>query len=368
MFKRISFYLSIFLVFLLVGAGCSKVGKDNQKQSAGAKDDEVKIGVMVPLTKSAASYGKSVKKSIQLAKKQSDQDIELVFEDSKCKGKAAASAAKKLINVDKVDAIIGELCSSATLAAAPIAQKNQVPMISPASTAPEVTDQGDYIFRVIPGDSKQGKFGAKLVAEDGYEKLAVLYVKDNYGTGFNEVLKQQFPNQGGEVVESVAFKKEATKLSSQLTKIKSAEPDAIYIISNSPASSVAALEKIEELGIDAQVYGSEGLKGSDTLEAGDAAEGLKVTAVSAGSKDFNQAHKDEYGEEPGPFAAQGYDAFQAIAETIKQGAKTGKEIKQRVYEVDFSGVSGDIKFDQNGDVPGNFRVLEVKDGEFQEIK
>ncbi|MFB6181405.1 MAG: ABC transporter substrate-binding protein [Candidatus Magasanikbacteria bacterium] len=369
MFRKISIFFSIFAAVLLIGAGCAKVDENDQKQAGGEQEGQVKVGVMVPLTGGPASYGKSVKKGIELAHKQLDQDIELVFEDSKCKGKASASAAKKLINVDKVDAIIGELCSSATLAAAPIAQQNKVPMISPASTAPEVTDQGDYIFRVIPGDSKQGKFGAKLVAEDGNERLAVLYVKDNYGTGFNEVLKKEFPKQGGEIVESVSFKKGSTSLQTQLTKIKAANPDSIFIISNAPDSTVAALEQIEELGIEADLYGSEGLKGGDTLKAGDATEGLKITAVSAGSEEFVQAHKDEYDQSnPGPFSAQGYDAYQAIAKAVEKGAMTGPEIKEKLFTLDFKGASGRIKFDENGDVPGNFRVLKIENREFKPVK
>lgn len=368
MYKKISFYLSIFTVILLIGAGCAKVGEKTQKQAGGGPDSQIKVGVMVPLTGGPASYGKSVKKAVELAQKDLDQDIELIFEDSKCKGKAAASAAKKLINVDKVEAIIGELCSSATLAAAPIAQQNKVPLISPASTAPEVTDQGDYIFRVIPDDSKQGKFGAELVSKDGNERLAVLYVKDNYGTGFNDVLKKEFPNQNGEIVESTAFKKGSTNLQTQLTKIKAANPDSIFIISNSPDSTVAALEQIRELGIEADIYGSEGLKGEDTFKAGDAAEGLKITAVTSGSEEFIQAHKDEYDSEPGPFAAQGYDAYSAIAKTVDQGANSGTEIKNKLFELNFEGASGDIEFDENGDVPGNFRVLQVKDGEFKKAE
>lgn len=297
-----------------------------------------------------------------------EANINLIFEDSKCKAKAAASAAKKLINVDNFDAIIGELCSSATLAAAPMAQNNGVPMISPASTAPEVSQQGGFIFRTIPSDKKQGKFGAKQVAEEGHKRLAVLYVNGSYGTGFEQVLQEELLKEGGKIVESTAFKKGATSLRTQLTKIKASEPDAIFIISNSPDSSVASLEQIKELGIDAEVYGSEGLKSKDILQADKAAEGLKVVTLSKSSKDFVEAHQKEYNQKPGPFAAQGYDAFQAIAETIEKDASTSKEIKKELYNIEFTGASGKIKFDDNGDVPGNFRMLQVKDGEFKEVK
>ena len=117
--------------------------------------------------------------------------------------------------------------------------------------------------------------------------------------------------------------------------------------------------------MDAKVYGSEGLKSDDILKgAGIAAEGLVITNVSSGTTDFIARHKAEYNAEPGPFAAQGYDAFQALALAIKAGAKTGEEIRAKLDTLEFDGASGKIKFDERGDVAGNYDVLVVKDGKF----
>lgn len=326
----------------------------------------VKVGVIAPLTGDAASYGIGVKKGIELAKKDLKADnIELIFEDTKCDGKEAATAINKLISVDKVVATIGELCSGATLAAAPIAEQNKVVLISPASTSPKITTAGDYIFRTVPSDALQGAFGAKLVYDKGYRKLAVLYSNEEYGLGFNNVLMENFPKLGGSVVASEAFERGATDLRAQLTKIKAANPDAIYIISNSPDAAVAALKQIKELGINAAIFGSEGLKSEDIVSgAAEAAEGLVVTSVSAGSENFINRHRDVYGEDPGPFAAQGYDALKAIYLAVKKGAKTGEEIKNALYELSFDGASGHIDFDENGDVSGNYDVYVVENGKF----
>lgn len=336
----------------------------NQDQTQ-APAQTVKIGLMAPLTGDAASYGEGVKKGAELAKKRLDMNIELVVEDTKCDGKEAASAANKLISVDKVATIIGELCSSATLAAAPVAEQNRVVLISPASTSPQLTTAGDYVFRTVPSDALQGDFGAKLVYGKNLQKLAVLYSNEDYGIGFNKVLTESFKQQGGEVVASEGAERGSTDLRTQLTKIKIAQPDAVYIITNSPAQAGSAIKQIRELGITASIFGAEGLKSDEvTTAAGSAAEGLIVSSVSSGNAEFVSAHKTEFNSEPGPFSAQGHDALLALAEAVRKGGANGEAIKNALYQVEFDGASGRIKFDANGDVAGNYDVYVVQNGQF----
>lgn len=362
-FLKSYWFFGLFLVALFLAA-CTPITEVLEEEvEEVVAETVVKIGIMLPLSGDAASYGFGVKRGVELARADLKlENVEVVYEDSKCEGKEAVSAINKLISFDEVVAVVGELCSGATLAAAPVANENKVVMVSPASTSPKVTDAGEFIFRTIPSDALQGDFGANLAYDSGYRKLAILYSNEEYGLGFNNVLKESF---GGEVVASEAFERKSVDLRAQLTKIKDAEPDAIYIISNSPDSAVAALKQITELGIEAKLYGSEGLKGQYILDgAGDSAEGLVVTSVSSGTSSFIDKHKEVFGEEPGPFAAQGYDAFTAIAMAIQDGATTGTEIRDKLEQIDFEGASGNIKFDENGDVFGNYDVLEVKEGKF----
>lgn len=376
--QKIKALLAVAGALLLVGAGCAaqqsaQNASDNtvaETQPAAQPTGLVKVGVMLPLTGDAASYGDSVKKDVELAKKDLNlNNVELVYQDSKCDGKEAVNAVTKLINDDKVVAIIGELCSGATLAAAPVAEQNKVVMVSPASTAPTITQAGDYIFRVIPSDLGQGSFGAKLVAQRGYKRLAVLYSNEDYGVGFNKVLGEEFPKTGGTVVASQAFEKGSTELRTQITKIKEAKPDAVFIASNSISSNPIALKQLKELGVKAAVFGSEGLKTDDLLKsAKGAVEGFTVTSVSGGNEAFVAEHKAAYNSETGPFAAQGYDAMKAVGLAIQSGATTGEEIKAKLYSTEFDGASGHIKFDSNGDVGGNYDVYVVKDGKFEIAK
>jgi branched-chain amino acid transport system substrate-binding protein len=332
-------------------------------------EEIIKIGFMGPLTGDAASYGESIRRGVELAMVEANlQGVEVVFEDSQCAGPTAVSAINKLITVNNVVAVVGEVCSGASLAAAPVAEQNGVVMISPASTSPEITNAGDYIFRVAPSDALQGAFGAELVYNNNHKTLAILYSNEEYGVGFEEVLRTRYEELGGEVVASEPFSTEATDVRTELAKIKAKKPDALYIISNAPSLAAAALKEARELGITAARYGSEGLKSPDILEsAGESAEGLVVTSVSSGTSDFIAKHNAAYGIDPGPFSAQGYDAFRALVLALDRGARTGAEIKDALYAITFEGASGAISFDENGDVSGIYEILVVENGAFKPV-
>ena len=360
---RKTILLAIALASVFIIAGCVQIRIPTE--GAEAAPETIKIGFMAPLSGEAASYGESIKRGVDLALQDAGlENVELIVEDSKCDGKEAVSAITKLISVDGVVAIVGEVCSGATLAAAPVAEQNKVPMVSSASTSPKISEEA-WVFRTVPSDALQGDFGANLAYDKGYTKLAVLYSNEEYGLGFTNVLTESFEGLGGEVVASEAVDRGAVDIRTQLTKIKDAEPDVIYVISNSPDSVVAALQQIKELGVEAVIFGSEGLKSDAILEgAGDAAEGLVLTSVSSGTTTFAEQHEAAYGEGPGPFAAQAYDAYTAIAAAIETGASTGEAIRDALFTVEFDGASGSIAFDENGDVSGNYDVYEVIDGAF----
>lgn len=343
---------------ILLTAGCT----DTPSEGA---DEKITIGIMGPYTGGAAVYGNAAKDGAMLAFDEADlPDVEIVFEDTKSETKEAATAMNKMVSVDNVQAVVGDLISAATLAAAPIAEQNQVVVISPASTSVDVSDAGDYIFRTIPGDDGQGIFAAQTLTDKGYTKIALLYTNDQYGNGLASIISEKFTEAGGEIVADETYEAGSSDMRTQLTKIKNAGPEAVYIVSNTPDSSVALLRQVTEIGIDADIFGSEGLKVASILELGDSVEGITITSVSPESEEFKQKYMDAYGEEAPAFAAQAYDAATAIIMAIEGGASTGEEIKDSLYEMEFDGASGHIKFDGKGDVEGGYVLIEVMDGDF----
>jgi branched-chain amino acid transport system substrate-binding protein len=356
--KKITWLIVIAVIviigFLMIGSPTETVGRP------------IKIGFMGPLSGEAVIYGESTKKAVELAVKEKKlANIELIFEDSKCEGKEAINAINKLIAIDGVSAIIGEFCPEATLAAAPTANQNSVVLISSGSGDMRISNAGEYIYRTIPPNTAQAKLTAQLMNDQGLTKIALLYSDEKYGIGLSDELTQEIEKQGGEIVARESFDQGDTDLEGQLSEIKDADPDAIYLATDSIDSAIAAINQIEKNNIKAALYGAEGVRSNEILDATKgAAEGLIITALDTGTTIFKETYKKEYDEIPGPFAAQSYDAFNALAMAIEDGARTGQEIKDVLQKIEFNGASGHIVFDKNGDVPGNFDVLVVMNGKF----
>ncbi|WP_407355781.1 ABC transporter substrate-binding protein [Methanolobus sp. WCC5] len=356
---------TIFIVILVALAILFAAGCADTETPEETEEEMIVVGIMGPYTGGAAVYGNAAKDGAMLAFEEADlPNVRIVTEDTKSETREAATAMNKMVSVDNVQAVIGDLISAATLAAAPIAEQNQVVMISPASTSTDISDAGDYIFRTIPGDDGQGIFAANTMHERGFTKLALLYTNDQYGNGLAGIITEEFTALGGEIVADETYEAGSSDMRTQLSKIKNSNPEVIYIVSNTPDSSVALLRQITEIGIDANIYGSEGLKVASILELGSSVEGIIITSVSPESEEFKQKYMDAYGEEAPAFAAQAYDAARAIIMAIEQGATTGEEIKNALYEMEFDGASGHIKFNEKGDVEGGYVLVEVQDGAF----
>lgn len=339
--------------------------------------ETVKVGVALPLSGDAAPYGVAAKKGVELALEKinsegliTGKELSIVYEDSKCSGTDGVTSMQKLATVDNVIAVVGEMCSSATVPMVPIADQNKVLMVSPASTAPTLSGSSKYFFRTVPSDELQGREAAKLLDSLGYSRVAILYVNDDYGTGFEGVLSREFEALGGTVSASEAFSKEATDLKTQLLKIKITNPDSLFVISNAPTPAGLSLKQAKELSMDVQMFGSEGLKDKSVVDAAKGgAEGILVTYMESPSEstvyqEFVAAHKTKYNEEPGVFAAESYDALMAIAMSLENSDGTTEGLINAMQGLSFDGASGKIDFDQKGDVVKDYAVFQVVNGEF----
>ena len=325
----------------------------------------VKIGVLAPLTGEASQWGVPPKEGIELAlelikNRVDNKKVEVIYEDTQCDPAKGVSAVQKLINIDEVDAIIGAVCSSVTLAIAPIVEKSEVPLISPASTSPKISDAGDYVFRVVPSDALRGEVFADYIKNDvGLNKVAILYINNEGGAGNKDSFKKRFEELGGKIVAIESYAQGTKDVKTQLMKIKNQNIQAIVIVSY-PADSVIILKQAQELGLSLPLYfQTEALEDPFVLEAaGESANGviyiLQADPSGREVEKFENMFEEKFNRAPALYAAEGFDAFNLIIKAIKEcKAETDLSscIKDELYTIkNYQGVSGTITFEGKGDV------------------
>ncbi|HET7302462.1 MAG TPA: penicillin-binding protein activator [Candidatus Saccharimonadales bacterium] len=361
------------IIIALIGASLFLVYKATKKDNTSSLP-QVKVGLMMAFTGGSSSMGYGTSKGIQLAKSQLGiNNVEIVQMDSKCDPKVAADAVKRLI-AQKVVAIIGEGCSSASVAALPAANNAKVVMLSPSASSTTLSIPDDYFFRVVPSDIHQGRFLAQTIFDRGIRKVAVFYTNEPYGSSINKVFQEEFESLGGKVVATASGESDVIDLNTQMSEIKAASPQAVFFAPNSVVSGTAAMKIGREVGITAPYFGADILYNTTIInDAPEATDGLTITSFPTGTKAFKQAiaNLDNQANEQLYAAPQAYDALHAIYIATKHGASTGEEIKAMLPSIAFQGVSGRIAFDQNGDeVANNYKydLLQVKNGKFEAVE
>lgn len=367
--KRGMLITALIIIVLIIGGVVAfmLLRQDEAKQPA-----RVKVGVMMAFSGGSSSMGYGANKGIQLAKKQlGANNIEIVQADSKCDPKSAAEAIKKLIE-QKVVAIIGEGCSSASVAALPAANNSKTVMISPSASSPTLSIPNDYFFRVVPPDTLQGQYMAQAIYDRGIRNVAVFYTNEPYGSGMNKVFQEKFEALGGKVAVTTNGEPDVIDLQAQMKTIKASNAQALFIAPNSVVSATAVLNLARQAGITTPLFGADIMYDKTIItNAPSAAEGLTITSFPTGTKSFKQALLNEYQVDEQLYAApQAYDALHAIYIAVKKGATTGEQIKQILPTLSFEGVSGKISFDQNGEISDpsyKYDLFQVKEGAFTEV-
>lgn len=364
-------YLVIGLIFVLfIASGCVSNDTDTEQE-----EETIKIGVLVPLTGGLGTYGENMANGARLAVNEinkeggiSEKNVDLIVEDTETNPAKAAEAARKLIDVDQVQVIIGASGSSQTLAVAPIAEKSKVVLISPASTNAKITDAGEYIFRVIGSDNLQGEAIAKVAENKNYTKAATLVENNDYGIGLEEVFKKYFT---GTADTSIRYDKGKADYRTELTTIKDAEPDVIMYVGY-PAEASTILIQAKELGLDVEWISSEGIADPAMFEnpaVGEQMEGMVLTKPGnpeiekeAAYQDFLKNYKDAFGIDAGIFADTHYDATMLALLAMKEAGNDGTGIKDALPGIskEYKAITGDKTFDEFGDVPQDYIILSVQ--------
>lgn len=347
---------------------------------SGGTEGEIVIGEYSSLTGSEGTFGQSTHDGIMLAIDEINaaggidgRKIRVITEDDQSKAEEAANAVTKLISQNNVIAVLGEVASSNSLAAAPICQANKVPMITPSSTNERVTQVGDYIFRMCFIDPYQGEAMANyLTKEVGTKRAAVLVdVKSDYSTGLAANFEKTFVANGGQIVGKQSYAKGDSDFRSQLTAIKATNPEVIFVPGYYNDIGQIAIQA-RDLGMKQPLAGGDGWESPKLIEiGGKALEGsfysnhYHVDDPSPAVRDFVQKYQQRYGVRPDSLAALAYDSARVLADAIKRAGTTdGPKLRDAIAATkNFAGVTGMITLGPDRNPIGKkLVVLEVKDG------
>jgi len=326
-----------------------------------------KIGVLVPLT-GFGELGVQMQRGAVLARNEinnaggiNQKSIELFYENSECMPKVGLTGLKKLVEINKINIIIGPLCSSVALTVSPYAEEKKV-LIMHGGLAPKLTEAGDYIFRPIPSAEVLAKQQAEFAEK--YKTAAILYANNDFGVGYGEAFKNNFK---GEITASEAFEQKEKDFRTHLSKINN--PEAIMIIGG-PVQMGTILKQMKELGIKAQPLLPPSAESYELLDiAGNAAEGMIYTygfdaeKTEGTTSKFITAYKIHFNEDPTWHSALAYDAMYIYAGAMRN-CNTHECIKNNIYKLTIDGAQGSIKFDENGDALLPITLKTVKDGKF----
>ncbi len=348
---------------------------------------EIPIAGVWSLTGDAAVYGPSQKNASELAVEEINKSgmlggakLKLITEDDRSTKEGAITAFEKLINKEKVVAILGPTLSNSAKASNPIAQNAKVIVMGVSNTASGIVEIGDFIFRDSLPESVVQPNTVKITRNKlGYNKVAVMYGDDDVFTkGGYDVFKRVLDENGIKILTIETFKKKDTDFSAQLTKIKGLNPDQI-IVSALAEEAAGILTQARQLGIPDSVHiiGGNGFNSPKLAQlAGPAAEGAISGAAwfvgndTPGNKNFVEAYNRKYGSNPDQFAAQAYAGVYIIANAIKTaGSSNSQAVRDSLAKTkDLDTVLGNFSFDEKRDPVHSPVVQTIKNGKFELFK
>lgn len=347
----------ITIALLLLFGACTFDSTDSSVET-------IRIGFIGPLSGDAAVFGIAGKNSLELAVEKlharaDEQNFVVFYEDGKCTGVDAAVAAQKLVNINKVQAIF-TTCSAETLATAPITEASNV-LLFTYGTNPGISDAGNLVFRLGYSDTDMGRVAAKTMRAET-DVVGVIYEMTDFPVGLKEVIHSEFTRLNGTIIEE-GFEQGSHDVRSQITKLFTHEVGAIFLNPDTPATGLAALRQLQELGYEGPVFGNY-FGGSDAVLKAPEAQGLVFFAESdveesSAKKEFLQSYKVRYGDRPAfeYYASAQYDAFNVFAEAVGEVGNDNKKIAEYLYETRFTGLLGTYWFGAEGDAVGTLPAV-----------
>ncbi len=334
----------------------------------------VLLGATLPLTGQYSQYGIVPRNAIDLAIEQRERsgfpyDVDVQYEDTQLNPDLALTAIRKLIDVNHVPVVFGAAGSNETQVVGPVAQQNGVVLISPSSTAASLSTIGDYFFRTIPTDLYEGSFMARYVYGRGVRRIGILAVNDTGTKSLADAFRDEFRRLGGEVASYVLAPKDGNDLRTQITALQSSRPQAVYVVGYATETGVF-LRQQHELSLQLPLYSAHPAEAPEVLQiAGAAANGLIFSTPSHAAdtearRQFAAAYHQRFGQDPGEFAPEAYDAAMLVLDAIREVGPDAAKIRDYLHRVHgYQGASGEISFSATGDVEKPITLMTIRDGQ-----
>jgi branched-chain amino acid transport system substrate-binding protein len=365
--KATKIIIGIIIAIIVIGGiwyGASK------KPTPVTEKESIKIGVILPLTGRGASLGENIQNAITLAlDKIGNKNIKVIYQDEKGDPKEAISAYQNL-RMEGIKVIIGPGFSGGVLAVAPLAEKDKVIILTPSGAADSISDAGDFIFRnnamVKDKETKLAEFAAKK-----YSKVATIYDQSVEGlVSAEKIFSEVFTKNGGTIVERQGFPRGETDFRTYLSKIKLKNPEALALFAIMPASA-QIIKQIKELGINLVILADDATATETSfLESiGSLAERIIFSGSQfdrSTNPEFWDSYKERFGKEPNIYAAQAYDSFMILMNTIQKCNGIDTEcIKNELYKIkNYPGAAGLTSFNEKGDAIKPIIIKTIKNGQF----
>lgn len=367
-----AFGVAVSVLTVVVSSGC---GKSN--------DQEIPVGAFLSLSGADSTFGTDTREGIELAVEETNaaggikgKKVKVIYEDDKSTTNEASQKVRQLIDRDRVVALLGEVASSRSLAGGLIANTSRVPMVTPSSTAVEVTQGREWVFRTCFTDDQQGAVAARFVkSELKKSKMAVFYAaQDTYSSGLARSFRDEFKKLGGEIVIDKGYQKGETNFRTYLSELKAKAPEAIFV-PNYYNEMVLIARQAKEIGISGESFvGGDGWDSANLVEgAGAELEGAYFTNHYApdvpweNSTKFFTSFTAKYKHDPSSLSAQGYDAARLLFDAIGRASEVKPEpIRKALAETkDFKGATGTMTMDKDRNASKPIVVVRIQGKKFK---
>jgi len=343
---------------------------------------EILVGAYLSLSGADSTFGTDTREGIELAVAETNaaggvkgKPVRVLYEDDKSTTQEATQKVRQLIDRDKVVALLGEVASSRSVAGGLIANTSKVPMVSPSSTAVEVTKDREWVFRTCYTDDQQGEVAARFVKNEMKKtKVGIFFAaQDTYSSGLARSFRDELKKLGGSIVIDKGYQKGETNFRTYLEQLKAVEPELLFV-PNYYSEMVLIARQAKEVGIAGSTFfGGDAWDSSNLIEgAGAELEGAHFTNAFAAdvpwpsSKQFIETYRAKYKRDPSSIAAHGYDAARLLFDAIGRASEPKPEpIRKALAETkDFPGATGTMSIDAERNANKPIVIVEIKNKRF----